>query len=287
MLIITCARAHRAVSVCTGPRADPDLRGYRWKCVQSVPWVDSGVGLLTVHVLIVVLFVSVQAILPTAMYEAIGGGAHNLAPGVTAAEGLLCETVLTTVLVLTVLMTAVDPKTKSSLAPLAIGFAVTVDILAGSVSHSQHRFTTSLHGRYPTLSIGLRHPCLVGIQLPASVYDILEGSVSHSQNQFTASLQSRYPTPTGLRHPCRVGTPLQTVYGIFAESVSHSNRFTTSLQGRVGIPLQPVYDIPAGSVSHSQRFTASFESRYPTPTGFRHPCRVGIPLPSSVRNILP
>ena len=90
------------------------------------------------HVLIVVLFVSAQAILPIAMYEAIGGGAHNLAPGVTAAEGLLCETVLTTVLVLTVLMTAVDPKTKSSLAPLAIGFAVTVDILAGSVSYSQH-----------------------------------------------------------------------------------------------------------------------------------------------------
>ena len=92
------------------------------------------------------------------MYEAIGGGAHNLAPGVTAAEGLLCETVLTTVLVLTVLMTAVDPKTKSSLAPLAIGFAVTVDILAGSVFHSQHRFTTSFQGRYPTHSIGLRNP---------------------------------------------------------------------------------------------------------------------------------
>ena len=235
MLIITCARAHRAVSVCTGPRADPDLRGYRWKCVQSVPWVDSGVGLLTVHVLIVVLFVSVQAILPTAMYEAIGGGAHNLAPGVTAAEGLLCETVLTTVLVLTVLMTAVDPKTKSSLAPLAIGFAVTVDILAGSVSHSQHRFTISLKGRYPTPRISLRHPCRVGIPLQP-VYDILAGSVPHSK-RFTASLQSRYPTPTGLRHPCRVGIPLQTVYGILPESVSHSNRFATSLQGRYPTPI--------------------------------------------------
>ena len=38
-------------SVCTGPRADPDLRGFRWKCVQSVPWVDSGVGLLAVLII--------------------------------------------------------------------------------------------------------------------------------------------------------------------------------------------------------------------------------------------
>lgn len=82
------------------------------------------------HVL-TVRTLSVQGILPTEVYKAIGGGAHNLAPGVTAAGGLLCEVVLTTVLVLTVLMTAVDPKTKSSLAPLSIGFAVTVDILAG------------------------------------------------------------------------------------------------------------------------------------------------------------
>ncbi|KAK7507976.1 hypothetical protein BaRGS_00000941, partial [Batillaria attramentaria] len=70
-------------------------------------------------------------ILPSETFKAIGGGAHNLGENVTAGEGMLCEIVLTVVLVLTVLMAAVDPQTKSNLAPLAIGFAVFVDILAG------------------------------------------------------------------------------------------------------------------------------------------------------------
>ncbi|CAH1794531.1 unnamed protein product [Owenia fusiformis] len=64
-------------------------------------------------------------------YEAILGGAHDLAPGVDPGRGILCEMLLTTVLITTVLMTAVDSKGKNSLAPLAIGFAVTVCILAG------------------------------------------------------------------------------------------------------------------------------------------------------------
>ncbi|XP_070187779.1 aquaporin-8-like [Littorina saxatilis] len=72
-----------------------------------------------------------RGILNKDVYTAIGGGAHTLGEGVTAGQGVLCEVVLTTVLVLTVLMTAVDPRNKSQLAPLAIGFAVTVDILAG------------------------------------------------------------------------------------------------------------------------------------------------------------
>lgn len=72
-----------------------------------------------------------KGVLPGAVYENISGGAHNLASGVSPGQGVLCEIVLTTVLVLTVLMSAVDSRTKSPLAPLAIGFAVTVDILAG------------------------------------------------------------------------------------------------------------------------------------------------------------
>lgn len=72
-----------------------------------------------------------RGILSSTEYETIGGGAHNLASGVTAGQGMLCEIVLTVVLVLTILMAAVDPKHKSVLAPLAIGFAVVVDILAG------------------------------------------------------------------------------------------------------------------------------------------------------------
>ncbi|XP_025088343.1 aquaporin-8-like isoform X1 [Pomacea canaliculata] len=76
-----------------------------------------------------------RGILPASVYELIGGGAHNLGSfakdSVTPGQGVLCEMVLTMVLVMTVLLTAVDPITKTTLAPLAIGFAVTVDILAG------------------------------------------------------------------------------------------------------------------------------------------------------------
>jgi glycerol uptake facilitator-like aquaporin len=75
--------------------------------------------------------VCLQAIIPDGVYRNMSGGAHDLAPGVSPGQGVLCEVVLTTSLVLTVLMAAVDPKTKSPLAPLAIGFAVTTDIIAG------------------------------------------------------------------------------------------------------------------------------------------------------------
>jgi len=61
----------------------------------------------------------------------ISGGAHALGETTTQGEGVLCEMLLTSVLVSVVLLTAVDPDTKSPLAPLAIGLAVSVCILAG------------------------------------------------------------------------------------------------------------------------------------------------------------
>ncbi|XP_064618111.1 aquaporin-8-like [Liolophura sinensis] len=72
----------------------------------------------------------VRAVLPSTTFKAIGGGAHNLVQGVGPGQGIVCETLLTMTLVLAVLMCAVDTD-KNVLAPLAIGFAVTVDILAG------------------------------------------------------------------------------------------------------------------------------------------------------------
>ncbi|XP_046576189.1 aquaporin-8-like [Haliotis rubra] len=72
----------------------------------------------------------VRAVLPVAEYELINGGAHILS-AVGPGPGIVCEILLTTVLVLTVLMSAVDDHSKSNLAPLAIGFAVTVCIFAG------------------------------------------------------------------------------------------------------------------------------------------------------------
>ncbi|KAL8565110.1 hypothetical protein ACOMHN_005313 [Nucella lapillus] len=74
-----------------------------------------------------------KAIIPTEAYLAIKGGAHTLSPGVTVGQGVLCEMVLTTVLVLTVIMTSIDPQTKAPLAPIAIGFAVILDVVAGNL----------------------------------------------------------------------------------------------------------------------------------------------------------
>lgn len=85
----------------------------------------------------------VRGALPKGVYSDIGGGVHHLG-NISTHDGsdfetvepgwaILIEMVLTTVLVFTVLMSAVNPKTKTSLAPLAIGFAVAVDIMAGGM----------------------------------------------------------------------------------------------------------------------------------------------------------
>ncbi|CAG5127831.1 unnamed protein product [Candidula unifasciata] len=65
-------------------------------------------------------------------YGTCGGGGHVLPAHHTPGQAVFCEILLTALLVSTVLLAAVDSSTKSDLAPLAIGFAVTADILAGA-----------------------------------------------------------------------------------------------------------------------------------------------------------
>ncbi|KAL3875609.1 hypothetical protein ACJMK2_033543 [Sinanodonta woodiana] len=72
-----------------------------------------------------------RAVLPSDIYITIRGGSHALGKGVDPGWAILGEVVLTSVLVFTVLMSAVNRTTKSKLAPLAIGFAVAVDIMSG------------------------------------------------------------------------------------------------------------------------------------------------------------
>ncbi|CAL1528817.1 unnamed protein product [Lymnaea stagnalis] len=72
-----------------------------------------------------------KGVLDDVAYRSIQGGAQDLGKGTTIGEGVLCEVMLTALLVTVILLTAVDPETKSTLAPLAIGFTVVVDILAG------------------------------------------------------------------------------------------------------------------------------------------------------------
>lgn len=81
-----------------------------------------------------------RAVLPSDIYhgntatgmQGIDGGAHTLSTGVQPGWAILCEGILTFVLVFTVLMNALDKRNKDSvLTPLAIGFAVAVDIMGG------------------------------------------------------------------------------------------------------------------------------------------------------------
>ena len=74
-----------------------------------------------------------QGTLPKDLYSNITGGTHQLGLGVEPGWAVLIEAILTTVLVFTVLMSAVNSQTRSKIAPLAIGFAVTVDIMAAYV----------------------------------------------------------------------------------------------------------------------------------------------------------
>ncbi|XP_012935620.1 aquaporin-8 isoform X1 [Aplysia californica] len=73
-----------------------------------------------------------RGVLSQHTFTNISGGATTLGPTTSAAQGLLCEVVLTSVLVSVVLLAAVDEDTKNLLGPLGIGFAVVVDILAGA-----------------------------------------------------------------------------------------------------------------------------------------------------------
>ena len=64
-------------------------------------------------------------------FEQIWGGANALSDGVSVGEGIISEMMFTAILVTVVLFTAVDEITSSILAPLAIGFAVMIGVLAG------------------------------------------------------------------------------------------------------------------------------------------------------------
>lgn len=67
-------------------------------------------------------------VLTKVVYDGINGGAHGLGTDVKVGGALLAEIIATSLLVLTVQMTAVDSKTKTPVAPIPIGFAVAVGI---------------------------------------------------------------------------------------------------------------------------------------------------------------
>ncbi|XP_060071546.1 aquaporin-8-like [Ylistrum balloti] len=69
-----------------------------------------------------------RAIIDDNIYNMMAGGSHI--PNIDAGWAILGEVILTTILVLSVIMNAVNEETKNDLAPFAIGLAVAVDIMA-------------------------------------------------------------------------------------------------------------------------------------------------------------
>nr|QIJ55390.1 aquaporin 8.3 [Haliotis discus hannai] len=70
-----------------------------------------------------------RAILPENVFIGINGGAHVLHVG--PGPGVVCEALLTCVVVLTYILAVIDPNTMSGRGPIAIGFSVVVCTLAG------------------------------------------------------------------------------------------------------------------------------------------------------------
>ena len=73
-----------------------------------------------------------QAVLPQQQVDAVNLGAPSLAPGIGGGGGVVIEGVLTFFLVWVIFATAADPRGAfASIAGLAIGFTITLDIFMG------------------------------------------------------------------------------------------------------------------------------------------------------------
>jgi aquaporin Z len=73
-----------------------------------------------------------SAVLPQQQVDAVNLGAPSLAPGISGGGGVAIEAVLTFFLVWVIFATAADPRGAfASIAGLAIGFTITLDIFMG------------------------------------------------------------------------------------------------------------------------------------------------------------
>jgi MIP family channel proteins len=78
----------------------------------------------------VVAGLALRAIFPESAWQPSNIGTPALGPGVTPAIGIAMEAVMTVLLLLTVLGTAIDPRAPK-IGGLAIGFAIAADIMVG------------------------------------------------------------------------------------------------------------------------------------------------------------
>jgi aquaporin TIP len=120
-----------------------------------------------------------QGMLPENQVDAVNLGAPALAPGIGAGAGLAIETILTFFLVWVIFATAADPRgTFASIAGLAIGFTITLDIFMGgpytgaAMNPARALGPQLVQGFWDDAWVYYLGP-LVGAALAALLYDLL------------------------------------------------------------------------------------------------------------------
>src|SRR5436309_14817237 len=121
----------------------------------------------------------VRNLLPRASSEAVKLGVPALGHGVDASSGFLLEAIFTFFLVWVVFATAVDPRgTSKSIAGLAIGLTITIDILfggplTGAAMNPARAFGPQLVGNFWTHGWIWYAGPIVGAAAAAGVYELL------------------------------------------------------------------------------------------------------------------
>jgi aquaporin Z len=118
-------------------------------------------------------------VLPGTSGDTIKLGAPTLGQGVGAGEGLVIEAVLTFFLVWVIFATAADPRgTFKSIAGLAIGFTITLDVLMGgaltgaAVNPARALGPMLVHNTWGDFWVWVVGP-LAGATVAAVLYDVL------------------------------------------------------------------------------------------------------------------
>ena len=121
----------------------------------------------------------VRQLLPRATTEAVHLGVPALGGGVDAASGVALEAILTFFLAWVVFASAVDPRgTFKSIAGLAIGLTITIDILfggpfTGAAMNPARAFGPQLVGNYWTNGWVWYVGPVLGATVAAALYELL------------------------------------------------------------------------------------------------------------------
>jgi aquaporin Z len=98
---------------------------------RRIPVLNGGVYIVAQLVGAIIGALVLRAAFTSEIVAASSLGTPALGPGVTMMAGILLEAILTFILVTVIFQTAGHPQGPKVIAPLAIGFTITLDILMG------------------------------------------------------------------------------------------------------------------------------------------------------------